>query len=110
MLLRRALKRRARSDMQISAVETPPGRARSNVHVIAHAAFVPTGMVTVILGPLLPLLAAKWSLSDTQAGYLITAQFLGALVGTVASGLFLARLGFRLSMAAWQILMALGVA
>lgn len=110
MLLRRALKRRARSDMQISAVETPPGRARSNVHVIAHAAFVPTGMVTVILGPLLPLLAAKWGLSDTQAGYLITAQFLGALVGTVASGLFLARLGFRLSMAAGQILMALGVA
>lgn len=77
---------------------------------MAHAAFVPTGMVTVMLGPLLPLLAARWSLNDAQAGYLITAQFLGSLLGTFASGLLLPRLGFRSSVAVGQILMALGVA
>ena len=96
--------------MQVSAVETPAGQLGSHSNLIAHAAFIPTGMVTVILGPLLPLLTAKWSLNDTLAGYLITAQFLGALVGTVSSSLFLTRVGFRWSMGTGQLLMALGVA
>jgi MFS transporter, FHS family, glucose/mannose:H+ symporter len=96
--------------MQLSAVETQGGRVYSRLPLLTHAAFVPTGMVTVMLGPLLPGLAAKWSLTDTQAGYLITAQFLGALVGTISSSLALTRLGFRSSMTAGQLLMALGVA
>src|SRR5207245_4565449 len=66
--------------------------------------------VTVMLGPLLPLLAARWSLNDTQAGYLITAQFIGALLGTVSTSLLLPGLGFRWSIAAGQLLMGLGVA
>lgn len=77
---------------------------------IAYAAFVPTGMVTVLLGPLLPSLAARWSLSDTQSGYLVTAQFLGALLATLSSSILLPRLGFRWSIAIGQCLMALGVA
>ncbi|HKR84516.1 MAG TPA: MFS transporter [Terriglobales bacterium] len=96
--------------MQLSALETQPSRAHSRLPLVAHAVFVPTGMVTVMLGPLLPVLATKWSLTDTQAGYLITAQFLGALVGTISSSLSLTHLGFRSSMTAGQLLMALGVA
>jgi len=96
--------------MQLSTVEIPArGRTISSIG-FAHAAFVPTGMVTVILGPLLPLLTAKWSLTDLQAGYLVTAQFLGALAGTVSSSFILPRLSFRMSMAMGQILMAIGVA
>jgi MFS transporter, FHS family, glucose/mannose:H+ symporter len=95
--------------MQLSAIESPVRRTNISASVLAHAAFVPTGMVTVILGPLLPLLMAKWSLTDAQAGYLITAQFLGALFGTVSSSLILPRFSFRRSMAAGQLLMALGI-
>jgi len=95
--------------MQLSALEAPVRRANAGASLLAHAAFVPTGIVTVILGPLLPLLTAKWSLTDSQAGYLITAQFLGALTGTVSSSLILPRLSFRMSMAAGQLLMAVGV-
>jgi MFS transporter, FHS family, glucose/mannose:H+ symporter len=96
--------------MQLSTVETLAGHEYFGAKAIAHAVFVPTGMVTVMLGPLLPLLAAKWSLNDSQAGYLITAQFIGALLGTVSTSLLLPGLGFRWSIAAGQLLMALGVA
>ncbi len=61
-----------------------------------------------MLGPLLPLLAARWSLNDTQSGYLISAQFLGALAGTICSGFLLPRVGFRKCMGMGTLLMALG--
>jgi FHS family glucose/mannose:H+ symporter-like MFS transporter len=76
--------------------------------VIAYAVFVPTGIVTVMIGPLLPILAARWSLNDAQSGYLISAQFTGALLGTLLSSLLLPRFGFRWSIAAGQIVMASG--
>jgi MFS transporter, FHS family, glucose/mannose:H+ symporter len=78
--------------------------------LLAHATFVPTGAITVLLGPLLPVLSAKWGLSDTRAGYLITAQFVGALVSTVTTSALVPRWGFRRTIAAGQILMAVGVA
>lgn len=39
------------------------------------------GLVTVMLGPLLPSLIARWHIQDAQAGSLFTASFLGQLVG-----------------------------
>jgi fucose permease len=39
------------------------------------------GMVTVMLGPLLPALTTRWQLQDAQAGTLFTAFFVGQLVG-----------------------------
>jgi FHS family glucose/mannose:H+ symporter-like MFS transporter len=76
----------------------------------AHAAFVPTGVVTILLGPLLPTLSSRWSLSDAQAGYLFTAQFTGSTLGVWLYGLMVRRLGFRLTMVAGLVMMALGVA
>lgn len=96
--------------MPVSAIQTRARRLDFNTNLIVHAAFVPTGMVTVMLGPLLPLLAAKWNLSDSQAGYLITAQFIGSLLGTISSSMVLSRLGFRTAMIAGQLLMAVGAA
>ena len=31
---------------------------------VAHLAFVPTGILTILLGPLLPSLEVRWSLND----------------------------------------------
>jgi FHS family glucose/mannose:H+ symporter-like MFS transporter len=75
----------------------------------AHAAFVPIGMVTVLLGPLLPLLSARWSLDYSQAGSLFTAQFLGSTVGVVFSGAMVSRRGFRFAISVGLFLMAVGV-
>ena len=83
-------------------------RLQLTPNAIAYTVFVPTGLVTVLLGPLLPLLSTRWSLSDTQAGYLVTAQFIGSLLSTLSSSIVLPRIGFRWSVAIGLLLMALG--
>jgi len=96
--------------MQISSPETSTQRVQLSASVIAHAAFVPTGMITVMLGPLLPTLSLRWSLNDSQAGYLVTAQFLGALLSTVSCGVVLPRLGFRRTISCGLLFMGTGAA
>jgi FHS family glucose/mannose:H+ symporter-like MFS transporter len=80
-----------------------------SLNTAAHAAFVPIGIVTVLLGPLLPTLSSRWSLNYVQAGSLFTAQFLGSTVGVVVSGVVVSRLGFRFAINAGLFAMALGV-
>ncbi len=57
------------------------------------AAFVVTGMVTTMLGPILPELVETWHLSDSAAGALFTAQFSGSLSAGAISGLLVSRIG-----------------
>jgi FHS family glucose/mannose:H+ symporter-like MFS transporter len=59
-----------------------------------HAGFVYVGIVTILLGPLLPYLVRRWSLSDSQAGFLFTAEYSGGVFGNVLTGFLLPRLGF----------------
>src|ERR1700675_5012229 len=73
-------------------------------------AFFPTGVLTTLLGPMLPILLARWAMNDTQAGNLFLVQFLAALVGVQLSGVLLARWGFRPAFLAGLLLMASGVA
>jgi FHS family glucose/mannose:H+ symporter-like MFS transporter len=71
---------------------------------LMHAVFVLAGLGTMLLGPILPLLATQWHLNDSQLGLLLMAQFIGATIGgvTVSAklardlliGLFAAGLGF----------------
>ncbi|HJQ67872.1 MAG TPA: MFS transporter [Blastocatellia bacterium] len=83
---------------------------RGQVRVAAHVGFVLTGAVTTLLGPVLPALTAKWSLTDSEAGYLFTAQFIGAVAGSTALAAIIARAGFLRSLALGFVLMAAGVA
>ena len=57
-------------------------------------AFLPTGILTTLLGPMLPILMARWAMNDTQAGNLFLVQFLASLTGVQISGVQLARWGF----------------
>ena len=41
--------------------------AKRTPNVIVHSGFIVTGVVTVILGPILPILIARWSLTDERA-------------------------------------------
>ena len=56
-----------------------------------HAVFVLAGYGTLLLGPILPLLSAKWSLTDSQAGLLLLSQFCGATLGGITVSSRLAR-------------------
>lgn len=82
------------------------GRVR--LAMLLHAGFVLTGVVNTMLGPLLPLLSARWALSDQRAGYLFTAQFSGSMLGVMGSSLLMARRAHRASLMCGLALMALG--
>jgi fucose permease len=61
---------------------------------IASAGFILIGVVNTLLGPVLPMLSARWQLNDAQAGHLFIAQFAGAMLGSAASGALIRRCGF----------------
>jgi FHS family glucose/mannose:H+ symporter-like MFS transporter len=84
-------------------------QSNSSANFAAHVAFVPIGIVTVLLGPLLPILSARWLLNYLQAGSLFTAQFLGSTLGVSLSGIFVSRWGFRFTISAGLLATAVGV-
>ncbi len=74
-----------------------------------HLGFVVVGIATTLVGPILPALAARWLLSDAQAGLLFTAQFLGSMSGVALSSVLLPQQGFRLTLSAGFGALGLGV-
>jgi FHS family glucose/mannose:H+ symporter-like MFS transporter len=71
--------------------------------------FLVTGIVMTFLGPMLPALSARWSLTDEQAGYLLFAQFFSSMFGMLASGQLVLRIGYRLTLIVGLLLMASGM-
>jgi fucose permease len=76
----------------------------------AYVSFVPIGIGTVLLGPMLPFLSARWSLNYAQAGALFTAQYLASTCAVALSGALVSRFGFRFAMKLGIFLMAIGIA
>src|SRR3974377_1330182 len=72
-------------------------------------AFLPAGMLPTLRGPMLPILITRWALSDTRAGNLFLVQFLAQMVGVLAAGRLLAKVGFRPPFLAGLSLMAAGI-
>jgi len=78
--------------------------------VAAYVSFVPIGIATVLLGPMLPTLSARWSLNYSQAGALFTAQYLASTCAVALSGVMAAKRGFRFPIKVGLGLMAIGLA
>ena len=60
---------------------------------VLHGGFLLLGVVHTLLGPILPMLAARWRLDDAEAGSLFIAQFTGAMIGCALSSSMSQRLG-----------------
>jgi fucose permease len=95
--------------MPTAAVRTAPASARA-VTYAAYISFIPIGIATVLLGPMLPMLSARWSLNDAQAGALFTAQYLASTCAVALSGVLVSRWGFRFAINFGMSLMAVGLA
>ncbi len=93
------------------AADTP--RSDSSAKALtysAYASFLPIGIATVLLGPMLPTLSARWALNYSQAGALFTVQYLASTLAVALSGVLVARWGFRFAIKTGLFVMALGVA
>jgi fucose permease len=71
--------------------------------------FFVIGVVTVLLGQVLPILIARLALNDAEAGVLLLAQYSGAISGTFAVGWLTRRVGFAAVAVIGLVLMAAGV-
>ncbi len=80
------------------------------VRLALFAGFIVTGMVTTLLGPVLPVFIARWNLTDSQAGLFFTTQFSGSMLGVLLSSVILSLRGYRDSLVLGFLLMAAGVA
>jgi len=95
--------------MTVSEAPRVESSARA-LTIAANASFVPIGIVTVLLGPLLPTLSQRWSLSYEQAGTLFTAQFAASTIGVAFSGWMVSRYSFRFAINVGLLVMAIAVA
>ena len=77
---------------------------------LLHSGSLLVGVVHTLLGPILPMLAARWRLDDAEAGSLFIAQFTGAMIGSALSSSMIERLGSLRLMAFGYAAMAAAVA
>src|ERR1700730_13780239 len=82
--------------MNMSSNPTRPASLPTSLAapVVLHGGFVIAGIVTTLIGPVLPILIGRWSLSDQRAGLFFTAQFCGSMAGVASLGWLIKR-GYR---------------
>ena len=58
------------------------------VKVVLHLTYFLTGIATVLIGQVLPVMAGRFSLGDLELSYFFPAQFGGSLTGSLAASWF----------------------
>lgn len=103
------------SSVADSALPCPPGATvrvpQDNARpewILLHLGFVAVGIITTLIGNILPTFIHHWSLEDSQAGFLIAAQFSGSTLGTLLTSVFLPRYGFARVLGAGFLAFAAG--
>lgn len=61
---------------------------------LLYGTFLISGVSTVLIGQVLPILSAKLVLTDAESAYFFIAQFSGSLIGTFVTQIFTNRYGF----------------
>lgn len=85
-----------------------PIAAKKRLVIFLHAGFLLIGILTVLLGQILPFLSARLAFSDEQAGYLFAAQFAGSLTGAFFYNRTIKKFGYPKMLASGFCLMAAG--
>lgn len=79
------------------------------VRVVLHVMFFLSGIATVLIGPVLPVLARHFRLSDLDVSYFFPAQFAGSISGTLLSSWTARRESYLAAAVTGTALMAVGV-
>lgn len=77
--------------------------------IVLHVMFLLSGIATVLIGPVLPILARHFNLSDLAVSYFFPAQFAGSISGTLLSSWTARRNDHSVAAVAGTLLMAGGV-
>ena len=84
-------------------------KGNRHLFILLHVVFFVSGIATVLIGQVLPNLAASFALTDLQAGYFFPAQFGGSLLGTLLTSWFGRKKKFILATILGCVAMAAGL-
>lgn len=87
-----------------------PTISRKTLMISLRAGFVLIGIITVLLGQILPTLSLRLSLNDQESGYLFVGQFAGSLAGTLCYSRLVRKFGYLKMLFGGFCLMAFGCA
>jgi len=76
-----------------SATRPPAHPHTRSEWLLLHLSFVLIGVITTLLGPILPFFIRHWSLTDAQAGFFFTTQYFCSFIGVAVTSVFLPRFG-----------------
>lgn len=85
-----------------------PIKSSRNLIIFLRAGFILIGIITVLLGQILPILSLRLSLSDQESGYLFIGQFAGSLLGTLFYTRIVRKFGYPKALFGGFCLMAFG--
>ena len=74
-----------------------------------HFSFFIVGIVTVLFGQIMPILAKSLNLNDEQSGFFATSQFVGSIIGTVSTAVLIRKLGFIKTLGVGFVLFVIGL-
>lgn len=81
---------------------------RKRIIIFLHLGFIVIGILTVLLGQILPFLNEKLAITDESSGYLFAAQFIGSLAGTFFYNRTIKKFGYPKMLFIGFCLMAVG--
>lgn len=80
-----------------------------NLQILLHIGFFISGITTILIGQILPILADRFALNDLEVSYFFPAQFAGSLTGAFLFNWFGKRNKFLTSSLIGCFLMGLGI-
>jgi len=80
-----------------------------SLNVLLHAVFFASGVTTILIGQVLPILSERFALNDLEAGYFFPSQFSGSLFGTYLTNWFGKNRKFAHATLIGCLLMAVGM-
>lgn len=86
-----------------------PNDASQARRIVLHIIFFLSGITTVLIGQVLPILAKHFTLTDLQVSYFFPAQFSGSLAGTFLTSQFAKRNNYFAATVIGGVLMAAGI-
>lgn len=86
-----------------------PETETRGLKVLLHLLFFLSGITTVLIGQVLPILARHFELNDLQVSYFFPAQFAGSLAGTFFTSRFARRNNYFTAAFIGSMLMAAGI-
>jgi fucose permease len=95
---------------EFSRLRMPATSPAASFTWFAYGLFVVLGVVTTLLGLVLPLLTIRWSITSAEAGSLFFWQFVPSTIGTLLSGAVFSKRSFRVAVISGVALCLIGVA